>query len=177
MRPLLWMGVGACLLGCQPAPPGEQYGVFLDPAFTTSQQQVILTALDAWTQATGVSFSLTNACAPTDYQICLHPVSADQLHRQDPTFAGVPTGLTYRDYGSQSSQVWLLSSLGEKWWLENTEHEIGHALGLEHTESGTLMYAYLGTNSGIIVCQDQQQYAALRGKSLQCGEHYQLSGQ
>jgi hypothetical protein len=176
--------VGAAMSGCgNNLPPGYNYTFYLDPTFPTSQQENLLEGVSRWVDSKAVSITvIMGACGQgplAPYTICTQAWSRAQLDAMHPKRTpGTTVGATTLYEADQSSLVRLLSP----WDLtfpevENDMHEVGHALMLEHTQAGTVMFKDMGTNSGELTCADLQQYWSIRGQSRKCAEPYVLSGQ
>ena len=165
--------LAALLLGgCGARPYAEHYQVVIDPTFTDEESGRIVSALDAWTTAVGVTFDVVygTECDGVDDRICVVPAVLRQ---------GLD-GLTYRCNQTQGSVVWLdridVGPTGNREWYDYVlRHEFGHALGLLHTQAGTLMYKFIGPDP-TISCADRQQYWDLRRLTdLGCSTQYVLT--
>lgn len=166
------------LSGCQ-LPPSDHYSVSIDPGFTITEQEEIATALQAWHAATYVMFDMhIGSCEGGSYSICIRP-SNDLGNKSSGEVYGIDTSAGSWD---QHGNIYMLSGVEPIVFNFGMRHELGHTLGLQHTQLGTVMYYNGGWSADgdpmcEITCADTQQYWAVRGKEVKCSIPYQLTGQ
>jgi hypothetical protein len=170
--------VAALFTSCTLAlPVSEKYSVHIDPSTSIDQQALILKALDSWQESVGVEFQIDiGGCELGVYQVCIKTVSSAEM--KEITGENGVFGFTDRRWFDQSSKTYIVETLGVPQFSWAITHELGHTMGLQHTEAETVMYYWWGNDvSETITCADRQQYYALRGAHIECAESYHLTGQ
>jgi hypothetical protein len=158
------------LWGCTNAePPPTEYSVAMDPAFTNDQTEALVAAFEDWKAAVPqltLSYSIAACSNPAPQQVCVHPVTAP------PDAALEIIGETYPG-PSASANVYVfvdrMQPVGEATsqsalMQQTMAHELGHAMGLRHAASGTLMAANAVQQSPTVTGDDVAQFWAIRGK-------------
>jgi hypothetical protein len=165
--------VALALAGCA-GPLGSHYEVVVDPAFAPDQvEAVAVTATDAWSGATAATFtaSVGTCSGVADGVICVHASDAAAIYRiGGPTAAA--TTRTKRGTGARGDSGGLAGVDGGEVFLDaahpaaqlawEAEHEFGHAMGLEHTGAGTLMFAAEPGAAKTVTAADAAQWRGLR---------------
>ena len=148
----------ACILAsCDPA-PSDRYELVIDPAFSAEEVASITEASHAWEAVLDARVKLTSAvgaCRGDNHEICVHSATKSQI-----VALGIPStiGFTNRSGISDRADVYLLVTDG----VRAVAHELGHAMGLEHTQAGTLMCDDSGCAAFVPTCDDAAQWDAVR---------------
>jgi hypothetical protein len=160
----LFLGSAAC---SAPASDGLQYDVLVDSSFTMDEQGAALSAIGDWSEAVPelkLTQSLGSCASPTPEQVCLLPEYA----QPDPPVQIV--GTTYRG-AAESGTVYIyvnriqaIASDAMGLTRQTVEHELGHAMGLQHAGVGTLMAANVSDQAPTITAADIAQFWAVRGR-------------
>src|SRR5271154_4301191 len=164
----------ALVAGCNTA-PGDSYQVYIDPAFTTDQQQAILQACQEWEDNVPVHLqvSISECSGKHNRQICLHsnPSTSVDFLGQTHVSEGVAgdtrgdtSGLGGTDGGEIELYVNLITS-HQAQLSQVAEHEIAHAMGLSHHVGAFLMNPEYGYP---LSCDDVQQWYYVRGQRGFC---------
>lgn len=154
----------ACLAvtGCA-GPRGEHYTVAIDPAMA-EETPVILAALDDWSGNTAVTFTTVIAACPglKDGLICI--VRDDGGVTARGVTAGGLRTLAYTHVDSAIDGGIVHLDLSHPTWPMQTiaAHEIGHAMGLQHTGPGAIMSVDLPHASLTVTSEDAAQWRSLR---------------
>lgn len=154
------------LIGACAGPYPTHYTVFVDLNGLTAAQEIMIdTALANWQHAVPVTFDeLEGPCPDLNGNvdtICVHVVSQSEIDRVSNSRPGSFAGWTIMQRGGGESFV--LNSLSGENFEKATEHELGHAQGLEHTGLGSLMYYMNGTDEAALpTATDVAQWQGLR---------------
>jgi len=144
----------------EPVAPGLSYALVLDTALSPEQATAVLDAAEEWSRAAGVVFWPTSApCdGPGLHTICV---------RESDTLAQFgATGRTVY-YPSQDGATVLVHGTDNLTWI--TAHELGHAMGLSHTEVfGDLMNPGMSSAANGPTCDDVAQFWRVRGTEGAC---------
>jgi hypothetical protein len=169
-------------VGCNPM--GSAYTVAIDPAFTPDQIDAIREGLDDWNASVtsaGGELHLTSYvgdCPPlldmTQHVLCVHASSDAYIYSQGLRHGSL--GNTRRADFLDSAQSWiavdnLANYTGDIGFAQPgyfirlvVEHELGHGMGLQHTEPSDLMYIDMTGKYAGLQPNDVNQYEYLRGQ-------------
>jgi len=174
-----------CALAALPAcadKPENNYTVYVDPAFDSATQQVILDGLNNWqTRVWNTGHMLwlnpiigTHDCSHgCDDIIVIHASNmaavAALAHDSD---GDGPDGITFRSWREDPttghywdwSNVFLAADMRQSDIHNIVLHEVGHALALQHTPPGQIMCWSTECESADITQDDINQYLTLRGE-------------
>jgi hypothetical protein len=155
---LIALAAACILIGCNPA-PGHDYELVIDSAVSTEEAASITDAVFEWAAILDGRLKMTVAigrCRGVDREICVHLATESQIV----SLGGLPSavGRTLRSDISDRADVYLRDTAGTR----AIAHEIGHAMGLEHTQTGTLMCSDRGCAAWVPTCDDVAQWGAVR---------------
>jgi hypothetical protein len=145
------------LIGCF----GSDYTTHLDTGFAPSVLAATKAAAADWEANVPVKITVADgACPPGAHAnglICMHPVA---LLPSLPWEPGITLGFTIL------TDMWIAETLAEKMSPALLQrliaHEMGHAMGLEHTGPGTLMDPYSDEGALTVQPADAQQWLNIR---------------
>jgi predicted Zn-dependent protease len=162
----LVLGLPACAANAAPG-PGLTYSVAIDPSFTTDQTEAITAGIESWNAAVPelhVTYAIAACDSPAPNQVCMHPNSSPPDTTDD------IVGDT-QSAGDDNSTVMIFidriqAAVASPSGLiqQTAAHEMGHALGLKHSATGTLMAAYVMDQASAITPADIAQFWSVRGK-------------
>jgi len=164
LLPCMWKGAliplaGVCILvGCNPA-PGHDYALVIDSAVSAEEASSITNAVFQWAAILDGRLKMTVAIGPcrgVDREVCVHLATEAQIV----ALGGLPSALgrTIRSDMSDRADIYLRDTAGTR----AIAHEVGHAMGLEHTQTGTLMCTDQGCAAWVPTCDDVAQWGAVR---------------
>jgi hypothetical protein len=143
------------------------YSAAIDPAFSTSQVEAITAALDDWNTAVPelhVTYAIASCDSPLPQEACFHPnhdlpnVRDDIVGDTQPASSGGAT-VTLYVYRIEASRYDLSVLL-----RQTAGHEMGHAMGLKHSASGTLMAPYAEQQAPHATSADIAQFWSVSGE-------------
>ena len=150
-------------------PPPTEYSVAVDPTFTPDQTDALVAAFENWKAAVPeltLTYTIAACDNPAPQQVCVHPVTAPPdaaLEIIGETYPGPSASANVyvfvdrmQPVGEATSQAALMQ--------QTMAHELGHAMGLRHAASGTLMAANAIEQSPTVTSDDVSQFWSLRGK-------------
>jgi hypothetical protein len=155
-----------CGGGLVPARP-LAYSAVIDPAFSTSEVEAITAALDDWNTAVPelqITYAIAACDSPLPREVCFHPNHDPPNMRDDVVGDTQPSG-------SEGATVMLYVNRIEasRYHLsvllrQTAEHEMGHAMGLKHSASGTLMAPYVEQQAPGATSADVAQFWSVSGE-------------
>lgn len=175
----LALAVGSSgLMGCSYGPvPGSDYTVYLDPAMSPAQTESVLHALDVWVAATADQahpatlhpVMLDVTCGQECHNvITVHAVATSvmqAMENSEEDIAGLCQHHWHHDWINGAwdySNIYLASDVDPNQYDRVAMHEVGHALSLSHTGTGTVMCAHVWCESETVTLADVEQYSLLR---------------
>jgi hypothetical protein len=164
---LLPMGLALALSACTAAPPAAlDYAVSIDPTFTADEVDAVTSGLDDWSKAVPqlhLSSVIASCDTPAPGQVCLN---ASMDPPSDPGDEIV--GTTYRGAAESGTiliyvaRILAVAPDAMALTKQTVEHELGHAMGLQHTATGTLMAADVGNQAPSVTQADVAQFWNIR---------------
>ena len=121
------------LWGC--ALPSTHYTVTMNPNLGAVGMENVITALEEWSEKTDVTFDVrvSDQVETGNHSILFWAASQDYITQA----AGRPaSGLTRHPAVLDNATILVLPNVT----VTTALHELGHALYLQHTEYGTMMY-------------------------------------
>ena len=173
-------------VGCNtPSSAADAYVVNIDPSFTDSEVETIISSFDTWENdlfsahsLLTVSFQANAECSRNSapaYTICLHRTDSNYVDSVDgavPIPGEVHQAVTMiNDFigGNQASDIYFamdtMTDPGTRAdFAHNVKHETGHAFGLHHSTAGVMFWNSQGADYSVSAT-DVNQYMFIRGET------------
>lgn len=153
----LWPIATLLLSGC--FSPINGYSVTVSPDFTAEQRQAVHAGISAWHAAIPeLAVSVHDGPCEDPTSICLAPDNA-----------AMPGDVHWAGWTSPDHMHLFIATdriaahgYGMRTVQQTAAHELGHAMGLEHTKAGDLMAAEVGEQAHDVTDNDRAQWWATR---------------
>ena len=182
-----------CVTGCT-APIGDHYTVVVDPKLSPKYTVAVFEAYANWVEMLdgklSIDYSTTHVCQGVSSEICIHASSHAWIVANGGSKGSV--GFTEHHWWGDRSDVYLPIVEDENatpaTLLTIVTHELGHSVGLLHTQANTIMCFGIECASPTITCDDADQYNVVHrtlgeldvwpgSKTCPNGGSFTLSGQ
>jgi hypothetical protein len=152
---------------------GSEYTLYIDPGFSLSQQDVIVTVAADWEEHVPVHFFpvVAKCSGVNDGIICVHAATREQIKKVNPAASNYTryiNGAGHRGdtggwFGRDGGECFIDAGQPDIYFQPSVAHELGHAMGLEHQpDKGTVMYPGLDGISAWVTTEDAEQWRAIR---------------
>jgi len=148
---------------------GDRFIVRADQGAGVDQIAAIQIAVESWQSALGagahINFS-SGACNSENDEVCIKFVPPSEI-----ASITADTGCIGWTAAYPSNSVIFIPSVLPSGWntaadlKQVIEHEMGHAMGLSHTQASTLMFQNAGDQAATPTCDDVAQWMSVRGQS------------
>jgi len=160
------------------------YGVYIDPAMSDKEVNSFNQALIAWETMLDGKLIISSIefakCPESNYnRICAISTTAADINAKGVNPEEV--GYTAWNVAEGKGNIYIPSDKDADMSMEEMTlimaHELGHAMGLEHTQTGTVMCYTTACAAGLPTCDDEAQWSWVHHKeeNLNCpngGEFY-----
>ncbi len=146
--------VTGCVIQFEPS-PDRHYHLSISVGYTEAQANTIINAAIEWQNATGGYITFDGAGHPGDNETI--DFVTEKERQPDPPLEGE----TWNE--GTSSTVSIYSTLDSATFKQTATHELGHAIGLQHAESGTIMCAGAWCAAKHVTCGDVKQLCSVWG--------------
>lgn len=157
------------IAGCNVSNYGSHYNVYVEPS-SPSNNELAVAALGKWEAKSkgAVKFDIyfEHRTSANSGEIVVLFVSQDFLNSIGNEEHRI--GYTVRQEMEDSAIVYISVNLKGSTESMTIEHEVGHAMGLSHSEEHTVMCKSSSCAAKDVTCGDVSQYASLRGIVAHC---------
>lgn len=150
----------ALLSGCGWVRGSGHYHVWIDPSFPEEKRTEIQETISYWQERVNstVQFTETDDENASGDVIRFHPTTYEKLSKEEPPDNSGDWTLGYCSYDGTSSDIQLAANMNTPQFTKVAQHELGHALGLEHEPGGVMDP---GWNHYLVTCQDVYQFCTV----------------
>ncbi|MBV9947184.1 MAG: matrixin family metalloprotease [Myxococcales bacterium] len=158
----------ALLSACSSAPPDVNYAVTIDQGFTSEQTEAVLGGLNDWREALPqlhFDVQMGTCGAMGTSEVCIRPQEGmpqagaeDMIGATAPDASGGAMVIIYMQRIEATGRD--IPSLTQ----QTTAHEMGHAMGLQHSVTGELMAPSVPQQADHVTPDDVAQFWAVRGR-------------